>query len=152
MKVPNCKLCGKAHWTYEDHSVSDSTAPQHVQEMAAGALSTTQSYEPPVIAKTIPVHVRAKIVDYVPPPPGDEADVLRKPVTKRNTVTPVTKRELHPLQGMPVYFPLFERTPLVDTSDVKAEASEGGPVRLRGRPKKHKSNAERQRAYRGRSK
>ena len=64
---------------------------------------------------------------------------VTKSVTKRpNNVTPVTKRTF---------------TQAVDTSDVKAAANEGDPVLLkqRGRPRKHTSNAERQAAYRERS-
>ena len=38
MKPPTCKVCQKAHWTYEGHSASDIEVPQHVSEMAKGAL------------------------------------------------------------------------------------------------------------------
>lgn len=38
MKPPNCKVCQKAHWTYEGHSVSEVKVPEYVSEMAKGAL------------------------------------------------------------------------------------------------------------------
>ena len=74
MKVPMCKLCGKAHWTYESHVTT--SVSEEVRELGASVLrkspvATTQSYEPPVVAETIPVRVKAKIVDYVPTPPPD---------------------------------------------------------------------------------
>ncbi len=36
MKPPICKLCKKAHWTYEEHDTGE--VPEYVQEMAAGAM------------------------------------------------------------------------------------------------------------------
>ncbi len=48
MKVPQCKLCGKAHWTYEEHDTGE--VPEYVKEMVAGVVTTTQSYEPSVTA------------------------------------------------------------------------------------------------------
>lgn len=38
MKVPMCKLCGKAHWSYEDHAGMEPSVPEYVREMAAGAM------------------------------------------------------------------------------------------------------------------
>ena len=70
MKPPMCKLCGKAHWTYEDHYTGASAInPDYIQEMAAGAMGYESA--PPVPVETIPVRVRATIVDYVPTPPPD---------------------------------------------------------------------------------
>ncbi len=39
MKVPTCKLCGKAHWSSEEHS-GEPSAPEYVREMAAGAMGS----------------------------------------------------------------------------------------------------------------
>lgn len=38
MKPPICKVCQKAHWTYDGHFVSDVQVPEYVKEMARGAL------------------------------------------------------------------------------------------------------------------
>ncbi len=38
MKPPVCKVCQKAHWTYDGHFVSTETVPDYVKEMAKGAL------------------------------------------------------------------------------------------------------------------
>ncbi len=38
MKVPTCKLCGKAHWSGEDHDIKESGVPRYVREMAKGAM------------------------------------------------------------------------------------------------------------------
>ena len=38
MKVPTCKLCGKAHWSSEEHDIKESGVPEYVKEMAKGAL------------------------------------------------------------------------------------------------------------------
>jgi hypothetical protein len=39
VKPPNCKLCGKAHWTYEDHHTGNSAInPEYIREMASGAM------------------------------------------------------------------------------------------------------------------
>ena len=43
MKVPTCKLCGKAHWSYEDHYTGTSAInPDYVREMAAGAMGLSE--------------------------------------------------------------------------------------------------------------
>ncbi len=39
MKPPICKLCKKAHWTYEEHDTGD--VPEYVKEMVAGAMGRT---------------------------------------------------------------------------------------------------------------
>lgn len=69
MKPPTCKVCQKAHWTYDGHSVSDTEVPEYVKEMARGALGDESL--PPMPVETIPVRVRAKVVDHVPTPPPD---------------------------------------------------------------------------------
>ena len=38
MKVPECKLCGKAHWSSEEHADIEPNVPGYVREMARGAL------------------------------------------------------------------------------------------------------------------
>ena len=42
MKVPICKLCGKAHWTYEEHQLVEE-APAHIREMAVGGITEEDS-------------------------------------------------------------------------------------------------------------
>ena len=78
------------------------------------------------------------------------ATVLRKSVTKR---TPVTKLEEPPVKG--------EQAPRPDPSGLSVDrrqttGRESNPLEkhstTRGRPKKYTTNAERQRAYRERSK
>lgn len=91
MKVPSCKLCGKAHWTYEDHYTGNSAGrvEEYIQEMVAGALgrgssaaeergrggsvveppipqTATSAVEPPRSTKTCntcnkPLHNRGKV-------------------------------------------------------------------------------------------
>lgn len=122
MNVPTCKLCGKAHWSYEDHyTLNSAINPDYIREMAQGALgggvkvTTTQSYEPPVEV-------------------NKRTELLRKSVTKRRDETPNSdeKRE--------------------EAAHVKnAVPKDGGAQpRLLGRPKKYANHAERQRAYRER--
>ncbi len=42
MKVPICKLCGKAHWLYEDHYTATSAGvPEYVTEMVQVITGTT---------------------------------------------------------------------------------------------------------------
>ena len=44
MKVPTCKLCQKAHWSYEGHYTGMSAInPDYIREMAAGALGRESS-------------------------------------------------------------------------------------------------------------
>ena len=96
---PKCKLCGSAHWTWEEHTLKGTEELQRVG-----------------------------------------ASVLRKSVTKRNNVTepltnnvtPITESAAHVKKAVP--------------KDGSAQ-----PLVHPGRPKKHKTNAERQRAYRERS-
>ncbi len=100
MKPPMCKLCGKAHWTYEEHD----TGLEEVRKLGAS--------------------------------------VLRKSVTKRTPVTKIKSREeaqvgTHTGAGNLGVAPPSESTV---------------PSLLpRGRPRQHKTNAERQAAYRERS-
>ena len=46
VKVPICKLCGKAHWTYEEHAVMEPSVPEYVKEMAKGAMGVHQGPPP----------------------------------------------------------------------------------------------------------
>ncbi len=109
---PKCKLCGSAHWTYEEHMMKGTEALQKVG-----------------------------------------ASVLRNTVTKR---TPVTKPVLSaaaeaagggPRLPPPKYSTLQSREKPAILDDGSSAAALSA-----GRPKKHKTNAERQRAYRERSK
>jgi hypothetical protein len=38
MKPPICKLCQKAHWTYEPHQLRDVATPDYIKDMAQGAV------------------------------------------------------------------------------------------------------------------
>ncbi len=62
---PKCKLCGSAHWTYEEHTIT--SASEGVRKLGASVLNTDAL--PAIPAEEIPVRVRATIVDYVPAPP-----------------------------------------------------------------------------------
>ena len=46
MKPPICKVCQKAHWTYDGHFVSEVQVPEYVKEMAAGALGGDRAPQP----------------------------------------------------------------------------------------------------------
>lgn len=46
MKVPTCKLCGKAHWASEEHG-GEPSVPEYVRDMAAGAMGVTRTDSPP---------------------------------------------------------------------------------------------------------
>ena len=60
MKPPICKLCGKAHWTYEEHAGSETEVPGYVKEMAAGAMGRTDIPEKRT-EKTISVQAEAPL-------------------------------------------------------------------------------------------
>ena len=48
MKPPMCKLCGKAHWAFEDHYTGNSAiTPDYIRDMAAGALGVTETVTKP---------------------------------------------------------------------------------------------------------
>lgn len=81
MKTPQCKLCGKAHWSYEDHD-GEPSVPEYVREMAAGAMGSRHD----------------------PPGKGDVVQHMGRinvTVTKRRDETPVTKPTVTKLGGRP---------------------------------------------------
>jgi len=108
MKPPNCKLCKSPHWTYEEHTITDTS--EEARKVGAG--------------------------------------VLRNTVTKRNNVTPVTKPVLSDGAEASSVPPI--KSALSGDGTLETGGS-SAPSPSAGRPKKHKSNAERQRAYRERS-
>jgi hypothetical protein len=67
MKPPVCKLCKKAHWTYEEHAAIEPSVPGYVKEMAVGAMGVHQG--PPTqlgglpIKRTEPISVRNNRTD-----------------------------------------------------------------------------------------
>jgi hypothetical protein len=78
MKKPICKLCGKPHWTYEDHASSETEVPGYVKEMALGAMGhekrivTFPDENPPETTTTATQNVPTSDCPHVmSPPPGE---------------------------------------------------------------------------------
>ena len=92
MKVPQCKLCGKAHWSYEEHAGMETGTPGYVREMAAGALGLSEGAK----ARDAEVpNIRAM---------GDDVQHMGRinvTVTKKGDETPVTKPSVTKLGGRP---------------------------------------------------
>ena len=147
MKVPECKLCGRAHWASEEHSVSDVTVPEYVREMARGALggevpkyaAPFVDHLSPQIKRTEPISGRNKrteetsATDTAIPPKSE--DVVRR----GSAAAGVTRLQASSAGADSV-------------SNNRTEMNNRTNNRTRGRPRKWASEAERLRAYRERSK
>ncbi len=75
MKPPICKLCGKAHWTYEEH---DTFALEEVRKLGADVLGhekrtvTFPDENPPETTTTVTQNVPTSDCPHVmSPPPGE---------------------------------------------------------------------------------
>ena len=123
MKVPECKLCGKAHWSSEEHADIEPNVPGYVREMARGALGGDAVQ----IKRTGPINGRNKRDNKrTEEPSANHQTVSEKPLDDGGSDRP-SSGLLRP-----------------------EAAGEGAGTRKVGRPKKWASEAERKRAYRGR--
>lgn len=81
MKPPTCKVCQKAHWTYDGHFVSGVVVPAYIKEMAKGALGGDAApfvdHLSPQIKRTEPINGRNKRTRGRPKKWGSEAERKR---------------------------------------------------------------------------
>ena len=89
MKPPVCKVCQKAHWTYDGHFVSEVEVPQYVKDMAKGALGyekTIVVFPDPNPPETVTTVTKSSEVVFAEPVTQKTCNACNKPLHNRGQV------------------------------------------------------------------
>jgi hypothetical protein len=87
VKPPICKLCRKAHWTYETHDTGE--VPAYVEEMASGAMGQEKritTFPDPNPAESVTVTAESRETVYVEPVTQKTCNACNKPLHNRGKV------------------------------------------------------------------